>query len=100
METENEETDHESLHGELESTREDMESRRDHLKSDTDAARQDIRTKVGDQRVPGAQDEQEDVRFGREAVEDEDEYEDGRDEDEEDSPGGGSEGAGYREGEE
>ena len=99
METENEETDHESLHGELESTREDMESRRDHLKSDTDAARQDIRTKVGDQRVPGAQDEQEDVRFGREAVEDEDE-DDGRDEDEEDSPGGGSEGAGYREGEE
>ena len=96
METENEETDHESLHGELESTREDMESRREHLKSDTDAARQDIRTKVGDQRVPGAQDEQEDVRFGREAVEDED----GRDEDEEDSPGGGSEGAGYREGEE
>jgi len=103
METEHEETDYESPHRGLEEQRGDMESRRDDLARETQTARQDIRSKVGDQNVPGAQDEQEEVIHGREAVEGEDEEARGREEgDEDESAGeasseGGSEGAGYRE---
>ena len=105
METEHEETDYESPHRKLEAEREDMESRRDDLANEAQAARQDIETKVGDQNVPGAQDEQEEVLYGREAVEgesDEDSEEEERPaeegtDEEEASEGGGGEGAGYRE---
>jgi hypothetical protein len=106
METDKEETDHESLHRELEDQREDMESRRDDLAGDTHAARQDIETKVGDQNVPGAQDEHTEIIHGRKAVEAEDDEEGGEnrheqaeddrgDDDADDSRNGGSEGAGY-----
>jgi hypothetical protein len=96
------ETDHEELHRELESQGDDMETRRDELAQETDTARQDVSTKVSDQRVPGLQDEQEDVLQGREAVEErqgEDEEEENEESEEQEggSEGGGSEGAGYRE---
>jgi hypothetical protein len=95
-----EETDYEGPSDELERGAGEMEERRDKLEQETDEARQDVRTKVSDQHVPGLQDEQEDVLEGREAVE-EREDEEGDDEGEEpegeDSEGGGSEGAGYRE---
>jgi len=102
-----EETDYESQHRDLESQHEDMESRRDDVAGQTQTARQDLESKVSDQNVPGAQDEQEEVIYGRDAVEgksDEEgsEGEDGeprreQDEDDVDSRGGGSEGSGYRE---
>ena len=110
--TDGEETDHESLHRDLEDQGDDMQQRRDELDTDADRARQEIRSKVSDQRVPGAQDEQEEVIHGREAVEGEDEddsedeeseeedREDEEEDGEDDSEGGGSEGAGYREDEE
>jgi hypothetical protein len=98
------ETDHEELHRELESQGDDMETRRDELARETDAARHDVSTKVSDQRVPGFQDEQEDVLQGREAVEEGQEEDEGEESEEQggesegdDSEGGGSEGAGYRE---
>jgi hypothetical protein len=113
-----EETDHEELSSQLESQGDDMEERRDELEGEAQAARQDVKSKVGDQRVPGVQDEQEDVIHGREAVEedeqgaegdardegDEEEQDseevNGSEEDGEESDEGGSEGAGYREDEE
>ena len=92
------ETDHEQLHRELESQGDDMEERRDEFSRDTDSARQDLNTKVSDQRVPGLQDDQKDVLEGRKAVE---EAEEGREEeadaDSDEDDRGGSEGAGYRE---
>lgn len=96
-----EETDHQELHRELESQGDEMEVRRDELKSDTDSARQDFKSKVSDQRVPGLQDDQEDVLEGRKAVE-QAEGEEGEGEDSENGAdsGGGSAGAGYREDEE
>jgi|SRR5215212_6809095 hypothetical protein len=106
MQADREDTDYESLHGELEDERSDMESRRDDLDREAQTARQDLKSKVSDQNVPGAQDEQEEIIHGREAVEpaDEEDEEDGEgqesDEEHRDSEGGGSEGAGYREDEE
>jgi hypothetical protein len=96
------ETDHEGLHQELESERGDMEERRDKLKGDTVEARQDVKSKVSDQRTPGLQDEQEDVIHGRDAVEEAqgDESEENGESGSDDHEGGGSEGAGYREDEE
>lgn len=98
-----EETDYQGPSDELEREAGEMQERRDKLEQETDEARQDVRTKVSDQRVPGLQDEQEDVLEGREAVEerqaqeDEGEESEGEESEGEESQGGGSEGAGYRE---
>ena len=104
------ETDHEQLHRDLESQGDNMQERRDGLKEETDTARHDVQSKVSDERVPGLQDEQEDVIHGREAVEqrqqsdedesDEEEGADASSEEDGEDAGGGSQGAGYREGEE
>jgi hypothetical protein len=95
-----EETDHARLHRELEDQGDEMEHRRDELERETDDVRQDIRSKVSDQNVPGAQDEQEEIIHGREAVEQGSEPEEEADPDDgerDESEAGGSEGAGYRE---
>lgn len=86
-----EETDYQGPSRELEREADDMQDRRDKLERETDEARQDIRTKVSDQRVPGVQDEQEDILEGRKAVEQrEEEPDEGEEEGEGDSEGGGS----------
>ncbi len=95
-----EETDYQGPSRELEREAGEMQERRDKLEQETDEARQDVRTKVSDQRVPGMQDEQEDVLGGREAVEERQAQEDddeGEESEGEEPEGGGSEGAGYRE---
>ncbi len=95
-----EETDYQGPTEELEREAGEMQERRDKHEQDTDEARQDVRSKVSDQRVPGMQDEQEDVVEGREAVEERQERE-GDEEDEEpegeESEGGDSGGTGSRE---
>lgn len=85
-----EETDYQGPSRELEREAGDMQERRDELERQTEEARQDVQSKVSDQRVPGMQDEQEDVIEGREAVE-ERQAQEGEDEDEE-REGGESEG--------
>ncbi len=64
-----EETDYQGPSRELEREGDEMQERRDKLERETDEARQDVRSKVADQRVPGLQGEQEDVLEGRKAVE-------------------------------
>ena len=100
-----EETDYQGPSEELEREAGEMQERRDKLEQETDEARQDVRSKVSDQHVPGIQDEQEDVLEGRKAVE-ERQAQEGEDEGEEsegaedeggEAEGGGSQGAGYRE---
>jgi hypothetical protein len=93
------ETDHEELHRELEQQGDELEERRDAHESKTESARQDVKAKVSDQRTPGLQAEQEDVRGGTDAV-DEAADREGSDQDskgDDDSESGGSQGAGYRE---
>jgi hypothetical protein len=95
-----EETDYQGPTRDLEEGASEMQERRDGLERETEEARQDVRSKVSDQRVPGIQDEQEDVLEGREAVEERQEQEGGEEGDEsedEETEGDGSEGAGYRE---
>ena len=95
-----EETDYQGPSRELEREASEMEERRDRLVQETDEARQDVRSKVSDQHVPGIQDEQEDVLEGREAVEERQAQEgeaEGEEAEGEEAGDGGSEGAGYRE---
>ncbi len=95
-----EETDYQGPSRELEREAGEMEERRDKLEQETDEARQDVRSKVSDQHVPGIQDEQEDVLEGREAVQERQEREgdeEGEEPEGEESEGGDSEGADSRE---
>ncbi len=95
-----EETDYQGPTEELEREAGQMQERRDKLEQETDEARQDVRSKVSDQHVPGVQDEQEDVLEGREAVQERQEREGDEENEEpegEESEGGDSEGAGSRE---
>jgi hypothetical protein len=95
-----EETDYQGPTEELEREAGEMQERRDNLEQETDEARQDVRSKVSDQHVPGIQDEQEDVLEGREAARERQEREgdeEGEEPEGEESEGGDSEGAGSRE---
>ena len=93
-----EETDYQGLTRELEDEAREMQERRDGLERETEEARQDVRSKVSDQRVPGIQDEQEDVIEGRKAVEERQEQEAEDEESEGGEPqGDDSEGAGSQE---
>ena len=91
-----EETDYQGPTRELEDEAREMQERRDGLERETEEARQDVRSKVSDQRVPGIQDEQEDVIEGRKAVEERQEQE-GEESEGGESEGGDSEGAGSQE---
>ncbi len=91
-----EETDYQGPTRELENGASEMQERRDGLESETEEARQDVRSKVSDQRVPGIQDEQEDVIEGRKAVE-ERQAQEGEESEGEEPQGADSEGAGETE---
>ena len=91
-----EETDYQGPSRELEREAGEMQERRDELERQTEEARQDVRSKVSDQRAPGLQDEQEDVREGRKAVE-ERQAQEGEESEGEEPQGADSEGAGETE---
>ncbi len=89
-----EETDYQGPSRELEREGDEMQDRRDKLERETDEARQDVRSKAADQRVPGLQGEQEDVLGGRKAVDEREQEEQGEGDEEGE---GDSEGEGSRE---
>jgi hypothetical protein len=91
-----EETDYQGPTRELEDGASEMQERRDGLERETEEARQDVQSKVSDQRVPGIQDEQEDVIEGRKAVE-ERQAQEGEESEGEEPQGADSEGAGETE---